>query len=44
MITSLLEDTILPLSKPVIGRDSVEINKVLMPHGTQILINIWGAN
>lgn len=44
IISSSRADTILPLSKPVIGRDGAEINEVLVPNGTQIIVNIWGAN
>jgi len=41
---STRKDTILPLSTPIIGLDGQEMNEVLIPNNTNIIISIYAAN
>ena len=41
---SARKDIILPLSKPIIGRDGTSIREIVVPKNTEIVISILGAN
>lgn len=38
------QDTILPLSEPIVGTDGTVMREILVPRGTEILIGIQGSN
>ena len=41
---STRKDTILPLSTPIIGIDGREMNEILIPNNTNIIISMYAAN
>ena len=41
---STRKDTILPLSTPITGVDGREMNEILIPNNTNIIISIYAAN
>ena len=41
---STRKDTILPLSTPIIGLDGREMNEILIPNNTNVIISIYAAN
>ena len=38
------EDIILPLSKPIIGKDGQEISEIFVPNGTRVLLSLIHSN
>ena len=44
MDNSTRKETILPLSTPIIGSDGREMNEILIPNNTNIIISILAAN
>ena len=44
MSFSAQKDTVLPLSKPIIGNDGTEVSEIVVPKSTNVLIAIRGAN
>jgi cytochrome P450 len=38
------KDTVLPLSKPIVGRDGTEVGEILVPQSTNVFIAIRGVN
>ena len=43
-LSSAPKDIILPLSKPIIGKDGTEIYEIVVSKDTMIIISILGAN
>lgn len=41
---SARKDMILPLSKPIVGKDGMEIGEIFVPKGTNIAVSILRAN
>jgi cytochrome P450 len=41
---STRQDTVLPLSTPIIGLDGREMNEISVPNNTDITISIYAAN
>lgn len=41
---SATKDTILPLSKPILGSDGSEVREIFVPSGTNISVSILGTN
>ena len=38
------EDTVLPLSTPIVGTDGQPITELIVPAGTMVWVNIFGLN
>ncbi|KAJ3860683.1 cytochrome P450 [Lentinula novae-zelandiae] len=39
-----LQDTVVPLSKPITGVDGIEIREISVPRGTNVVISLYNAN
>lgn len=44
MVFSANKDMVLPLHKPIVGNDGVEVREIIVPKGTNITIANMGAN
>lgn len=38
------EDVVMPLPVPLLGQDRSQLDKVVVPRGTQIILNFLGSN